>query len=51
MVVIMSEINFEIEDRDTKIEIPENLVFGRIFTNYMLEMDYDQQRRLGKTHD
>ncbi len=36
----MSEIIFELNDTDEKIEIPEELIFGRTFTTHLLEMDY-----------
>ncbi len=38
----MSEINFDIAERKSKVEIPENLIFGRTFTDHVFEMDYDE---------
>ena len=38
----MAEINFELEERTTKVELPENLIFGRTFTDHVFEMDYDE---------
>ncbi len=37
----MADIAYEQVTKDTKVEIPENLVFGRTFTNHVFEMDYD----------
>ena len=39
----MEKINFDIVERKGKIEIPENLVFGRTFTDHVFEMDYDKE--------
>ncbi len=38
----MQEITYEIKDEKKKVELPENLVFGRIFTPHIFEMDYDE---------
>ncbi len=35
-------ITYEIKDEKRKVELPENLVFGRIFTPHIFEMDYDE---------
>lgn len=42
MVKDMENINFDIAERDEKVEIPENLIFGRTFTDHVFEMDYDE---------
>lgn len=35
-----AEISFDLKKRESKVEIPENLVFGKIFTDHVFEMDY-----------
>lgn len=42
MVNIMGQINFDIVERESKVEIPEKLIFGRTFTDHVFEMDYDE---------
>lgn len=42
MVNSMGQINFDIMERDSKVEIPEKLIFGRTFTDHVFEMDYDE---------
>ena len=37
----MTEINFEIEERESKVQLPEKLLFGRTFTDHVFEIDYD----------
>jgi len=37
----MSNIIFEDVEQKSKVELPENLIFGRNFTDHMFEMDYD----------
>lgn len=37
----MAGIAYEELLKDTKVEIPENLVFGRTFSNHVFEMDFD----------
>lgn len=37
----MAEIIYEPASEDTKVEIPEKLVFGRTFSKHIFEMDYD----------
>ena len=41
LVSIMSKIKFEIEKQKEKVVLPENLVFGRVFSRHIFEMDYD----------
>ena len=36
------EINFQLVERDSKVQLPENLVFGRNFTDHIFEMDYNE---------
>ncbi|MCF8392382.1 MAG: branched-chain amino acid aminotransferase [Melioribacteraceae bacterium] len=38
----MVNINYETEDQSTKVELPENLIFGRMMTNHIFVMDYDE---------
>ncbi len=45
----MQDIIYEIKDDKKKAELPENLVFGRIFTPHIFEMDYDEA--LGGWHN
>ena len=37
----MNELNIEVAERDTKVILPENLVFGKVYTDHMFEIDYD----------
>ncbi|MFH1196116.1 MAG: branched-chain amino acid aminotransferase [bacterium] len=37
----MVEINYQTVDNTAKIEIPEKLIFGKVFTTHVFEMDYD----------
>ena len=37
----MSEIIYADKEHKTDVEIPENLVFGKIFTDHIFEMDYN----------
>jgi branched-chain amino acid aminotransferase len=41
MVTDMGNISFDIMERESKVEIPEKLIFGRTFTDHVFEMDYD----------
>ncbi len=41
MVMIMENIIYEIAERESNVEIPEKLIFGRTFTDHVFEMDYD----------
>ncbi len=45
----MQDIIIEINEEVKKVELPENLVFGRMFTPHMFEMDYDEA--LGGWHN
>jgi branched-chain amino acid aminotransferase len=38
-----SDISFDLKQRDSKVEIPDNLVFGRTFTDHVFEMDYSPE--------
>jgi branched-chain amino acid aminotransferase len=40
----MPEINYQLVERKEKVQLPENLEFGRIFTDHMFEMDYDENK-------
>jgi len=42
MVIIMENIIYEIAERESNVEIPEKLIFGRTFTDHVFEMDYDE---------
>lgn len=42
MVMIMENIIYEIAERESNVEIPEKLIFGRTFTDHVFEMDYDE---------
>lgn len=42
MVVNMNELNIDVLERETKVVLPENLVFGKVYTDYVFEMDYDE---------
>ncbi|MEW6194453.1 MAG: branched-chain amino acid aminotransferase [Bacteroidota bacterium] len=37
----MNELNIETLEKKSKVNLPDNLVFGKIFTDHILEMDYD----------
>lgn len=39
----MNELTIDIIERDTKVVLPENLVFGKIYTDHVFEMDYDEE--------
>ncbi len=41
---MVSNITFEASEIKAKVELPENLVFGRTFTPHMFEMDYDPKK-------
>jgi branched-chain amino acid aminotransferase len=43
------EINIQLFKRENKVEIPDDLVFGRNFTDHIFEMDYDES--LGGWHN
>ncbi|MCF8261456.1 MAG: branched-chain amino acid aminotransferase [Melioribacteraceae bacterium] len=45
----MSNINFETIERTDQVHLPENLVFGRNFSDHVFEMDYDEA--LGGWHN
>jgi len=36
----MEKINYQLKERSRKVELPENLGFGLIFTDHIFEMDY-----------
>ncbi len=40
----MNNINYLEVEKNTDVEIPENLVFGKNFTTHMLEMNFDQAK-------
>jgi branched-chain amino acid aminotransferase len=46
---MVKNMNIEILDRETNVKIPENLVFGRVFTDHMFEIDFDSNK--GGWHD
>jgi len=33
-----------LEEKETKVELPENLVFGKIYSDHVFEMDYDEKK-------
>ena len=43
MVTDMNELNIDILERESKVVLPENLVFGKIYTDHVFEMDYDPE--------
>lgn len=43
MVRDMNELTLDILERDTKVVLPENLVFGKVYTDHVFEMDYDPE--------
>ena len=45
----MNDFNIEILERETKVILPENLVFGKIYSDHMFEIDYDED--LGGWHN
>ncbi len=45
----MSDINIETIEKESKVVLPEKLLFGRTFTDHMFEMDYDSA--LGGWHN
>lgn len=45
----MNELNIEVAERETKVILPENLVFGKVYTDHMFEIDYDEE--LGGWHN
>ncbi len=38
----MAELNYEIMERESKVVLPEKLVFGKIYTDHVFEMDFDE---------
>jgi len=40
----MEQINYKIKNRTEKIQFPENLGFGKIFTDHVFEMDYNRNK-------
>ena len=40
----MSEIIFADKEQNADVEIPENLVFGKTFTDHVFEMDYNTEK-------
>lgn len=45
----MNDFNIEILERETNVILPENLVFGKIYSDHMFEIDYDEN--LGGWHN
>jgi len=39
----METIQFKIKERESRVELPESLGFGKIFTDHMFEMDYSEK--------
>ncbi|NMB80663.1 MAG: branched-chain amino acid aminotransferase, partial [Ignavibacteria bacterium] len=39
----MNELTIDILERDTKVILPENLVFGKVYTDHVFEMDYNEE--------
>lgn len=37
-------MNIEILETEKKVKIPENLVFGKVYTDHMFEVDYDAKK-------
>lgn len=37
-------MNIEVLEKETNVIIPENLVFGKVFTDHVFEMDYDASK-------
>jgi len=44
MVMEMKEFKIVPVERKSKIELPENLIFGKMFTDHIFEMDYDSSK-------
>jgi branched-chain amino acid aminotransferase len=42
--VKMQKINFNLVEKNSKVEIPENLIFGKVFSTHMFEMTYDESK-------
>jgi len=40
----MEQINYNIKERTEKIQFPDNLGFGKIFTDHVFEMDYTENK-------
>ncbi len=40
----MSEIIIKTERKESKVELPDNLIFGRTFSSHMFEMDYSSKK-------
>jgi branched-chain amino acid aminotransferase len=40
----MQQITYRIKDRTKKIQLPENLGFGKIYTDHVFEMDYNEEK-------
>ncbi|MCF8268139.1 MAG: branched-chain amino acid aminotransferase [Ignavibacteriales bacterium] len=40
----MISIDYQIVKRESKVELPEKLLFGRMFSDHMFEMDYDEAK-------
>ncbi len=40
----MEQINYNIKERTEKIQFPDNLGFGNIFTDHVFEMDYTEEK-------
>ena len=40
----MEKIKYELAERENGIKLPENLGFGRVFTNHVFEMDYNPEK-------
>ncbi len=45
----MNDFNIEILERETKVILPEKIVFGKIYSDHMFEIDYDED--LGGWHN
>ena len=41
---IMKKIKYDIKKRTSKIELPEELGFGKLFTDHFFEMNYSQEK-------
>ncbi|MCK9280808.1 MAG: branched-chain amino acid aminotransferase [Melioribacteraceae bacterium] len=40
----MSEITLELSEKKSEVDLPENLLFGRVFTEHLFEVDYDESK-------
>jgi len=40
----MNDLTIELQERKTKVVLPENLAFGRNFTDHYFEMDYNSEK-------